>query len=137
MEGSYISIMSVPVSDPDVAKTWYEDMLGMETVRDDRDVRLRWVTLKPPAGTAAITLVTWFESMPMGSLRGTVLTVPDLDAAAAELRQKGALDDIDEIQEAPWGRYVTVEDPDGNGWVIQQDAADGHTPLNGRLRPDG
>jgi hypothetical protein len=22
----------------------------------------------------------------------------------------------------PWGRFVTLNDPDGNGWVIQQNA---------------
>ena len=28
----------------------------------------------------------------------------------------------DEIQEAPWGRWKTFTDPDGNGWVLQQDS---------------
>jgi catechol 2,3-dioxygenase-like lactoylglutathione lyase family enzyme len=129
--------MSVPVSDPDAAKLFYTDVLGMDVVRDDRDVRLRWIMLRPAAGQACITLVTWFESMPMGSLRGTVLAVPDIEEAVASLRAKGALDEDEEILEAPWGRYVTVEDPDGNGWIIQQNAEPDSSQLNGRLSADG
>jgi len=26
----------------------------------------------------------------------------------------------DAIQEAPWGRWLTFGDPDGNAWVLQQ-----------------
>jgi hypothetical protein len=29
----------------------------------------------------------------------------------------------DKIQEAPWGRWKTFTDPDGNGWVLQQNSA--------------
>jgi hypothetical protein len=25
------------------------------------------------------------------------------------------------VSDAPWGRWKTFEDPDGNGWVLQQD----------------
>jgi uncharacterized glyoxalase superfamily protein PhnB len=50
------------------------------------------------------------------------MSVPDVEAAAADLRAKGAIDDDAEIESAPWGRWVTVEDPDGNGWIVQQDA---------------
>jgi catechol 2,3-dioxygenase-like lactoylglutathione lyase family enzyme len=122
MQDSYISVLSVPVSDPDVAKAFYVGMLGFEVIRDDRDVRLRWVQLRPPGGQAAITLVTWFQTMPMGCLRGTVLSVPDIEAAAADLKEKRVLEADEEITDAPWGRYVMIEDPDGNGWIIQQNA---------------
>jgi hypothetical protein len=47
--------------------------------------------------------------------------VPDIEEAAADLRRKGVLEEGDEIENAPWGRFVTIEDPDGNGWIIQQD----------------
>jgi uncharacterized glyoxalase superfamily protein PhnB len=26
----------------------------------------------------------------------------------------------DAVEEAPWGRYLTFDDPDGNSWVLQQ-----------------
>lgn len=122
MERTHISVVSVPVSNPDVAKAFYLDMLGFELVMDNQfGAGMRWVMLRPPGAETAITLVTWFETMPPGSLRGTVMSVPDIEVAAADLRAKEVLDPDDEIQSAPWGRWVSIEDPDGNGWVIQQD----------------
>lgn len=26
------------------------------------------------------------------------------------------------IETAPWGQFLTLKDPDGNGWIIQQSA---------------
>jgi hypothetical protein len=28
------------------------------------------------------------------------------------------------IDEAPWGRWKTFDDPDGNGWIVQQNNPD-------------
>ena len=122
MNGARISVISVPVSNPDVAKRFYVDALGFEVVMDEAIPAMRWVMLRLPGTETAITLTTWFETMPPGSQRGTVISVPDIEAAVAELRSKGALDDDDEIEAAPWGRWVSVEDPDGNGLIVQQDA---------------
>src|ERR1700684_1700094 len=99
MEATHISVVSVPVSNPDVAKAFYVEMLGFEEVMDNRfGAGMRWVMLRLPGAETAITLVTWFETMPPGSLRGTVLSVPDIDEATADLRAKMVLDDDDEIQ---------------------------------------
>jgi catechol 2,3-dioxygenase-like lactoylglutathione lyase family enzyme len=118
-----ISVISIPVSNPDRAKAFYTDELGFEEVMDRGfGPGLRWVMLRPPGAETAITLVTWFDSMPPGSLKGTVFSVPDIEVATSELRTAGTLDEDEEIQSAPWGRWVTVEDPDGNSWVIQQDS---------------
>ena len=123
MEGSHISVVSLPVSNPDMAKAFYIDMLGFELVMDNEfGTGMRWVMLRPPGAETAVTLVTWFTTMPPGSVKGTVLSVPDVEAAAAELRAKRVLEDDEEIQSAPWGRWVTIQDPDGNGWIIQEDA---------------
>lgn len=123
MLGSHISVVSVPVRNAEVAKHFYIEKLGFELIMETEfGSGLRWVMLRPPGGGSAVTLVTWFETMPAGTLRGTVLSVPDIEAAAAHLREVGLLEPEDEIESAPWGRFVTVEDPDGNGWVVQQDA---------------
>lgn len=117
-----VSVFSVPVSDPARSKAFYTEVLGFEVVHESEfGSGLRWTMLRPPGKETAITLTTWFESMPPGSLSGTVLSVPDIEAAAAELRSQGVLEEDEPIEEAPWGRFVTIEDPDGNGWVIQQD----------------
>jgi hypothetical protein len=65
-------------------------------------------------------LVTWFPSMPAGSLKGTVLETAALEGTIQSLRAKGV--DIGEIEVAPWGQFVTFDDPDGNGLVLQETA---------------
>jgi catechol 2,3-dioxygenase-like lactoylglutathione lyase family enzyme len=123
MEGHRISVISVPVSNPDKAKRFYMEQLGFAEVMDNQFGHgLRWVTLRPPGAETAISLVTWFDSMPPGSMRGGVLSVPDIEAAVADLRASGAITDDQDIESAPWGRWVTVDDPDGNSWVVQEDA---------------
>jgi catechol 2,3-dioxygenase-like lactoylglutathione lyase family enzyme len=122
MNGARISVISVPVSNPDKSKAFYVEALGFVVEMDQASPGMRWVMLRLPGTETAITLTTWFETMPAGSLRGTVLSVPDIEAVAADFRSSGLIDEDTEIESAPWGRWVTIEDPDGNGWVVQQDA---------------
>ena len=56
--------------------------------------------------------------MQPGSLQGLQLVVPDIEAARAELLERGV--EVGEVQEFPWGRFVFFADPDGNGWAVQQ-----------------
>ncbi len=122
MPVSSLEVISVPVTDQDRAKQFYADVLGFAAEMDGSfGENMRWVMLRPPGGGTAITLVTWFESMPAGSLTGTVLGCQDLDATVAELSARGLTFADDQTQEAPWGRWRTFTDPDGNGWVLQQD----------------
>ena len=115
----HVSVVSIPVSDQDRAKKFYTEVLGFEQLADAQmNPDMRWVHLSAPDGGATITLVTWFPSMPAGSLRGLVLDVDDIDARHAELTAQG-YEFPDGIRAEPWGRYVTVEDPDGNGIVLQ------------------
>ena len=81
----------------------------------------RWVQLAPAAGETSITLVTWFPNMQPGGVTGLVLETDDVEADHAELRSRGV--NITPLENAPWGRFATFTDPDGNGWVLQQSAA--------------
>ncbi len=56
--------------------------------------------------------------MAPGSTKGIVLETDDLDKDVAALKAKGVAIDGG-IQEQPWGRFVTFDDPDGNGIVLQ------------------
>jgi predicted enzyme related to lactoylglutathione lyase len=47
-----------------------------------------------------------------------VLETSDLDGDVAELKARGVRIDGG-IQQAPWGRFVTFDDPDGNGLILQ------------------
>ena len=118
-----VQIVSIPVSDQDRAREFYVDVLGF-TLLTDRQFApdMRWVAVGPPAGHTAFTLVTWFPTMLPGSLQGTVLESDDLEGDIAALTEKGVT--VSELQEAPWGRFVTFADPDGNGIVLQASAPD-------------
>ncbi len=117
-----LGIVSVPVSDQERAKRFYSDVLGFSVVTDAPFKHgARWIELAPADGRPSITLVNWFPSMPAGSLKGLVLFADDLDAASRTLTERGCA--IAPVQSAPWGRYTTFSDPDGNGWVLQERAA--------------
>ena len=75
-----IQLLSIPVRDQEVAKAFYVDVLGFDLVRDNpMGPDQRWVEVAPRGAATSMTLVTWFETMPPGSLRGLVLETDDLE----------------------------------------------------------
>ncbi len=115
---SHVAIVSVPVSDPDRAKAFYVEVLGFEVLADSQITDdQRWVQVGPPGSETSITLVTWFPSMPAGSSRGMVIETDDLEADIALITEAGVV--VSPIEEQPWGRFVTLADPDGNGIIVQ------------------
>ena len=116
---SHVQLLSLPVSDQDRARDFYVDVLGFDLVRDNpMGPDHRWVEVGPKGAQTSITLVTWFPTMASGSVKGVVLETGDLDADVAALTARGVTIP-DGIQEQPWGRFVTFDDPDGNGIVLQ------------------
>jgi predicted enzyme related to lactoylglutathione lyase len=114
-----VAVVSVPVTDQLAAKRFYTETLGFACLRDEAmGPTMRWIQLQPTTGGATIALVTWFEAMPPGSLHGVMLHVPDIDAEHARLEAAGVK--LAPIGEEPWGRFTTLEDPDGNGWIVAQ-----------------
>jgi catechol 2,3-dioxygenase-like lactoylglutathione lyase family enzyme len=114
-----VQLLSIPVRDQDRARDFYVDVLGFELIADTAmDPDMRWVQVAPPGAQTSITLVTWFPTMPAGSTKGTVLETDDLDGDVAALAARGLAIDGG-IQQQPWGRFVTFDDPDGNGLVLQ------------------
>jgi hypothetical protein len=77
---------------------------------------MRWVQLGSGDEPTTLTLTTWLDTMPAGSVSGLVIHVDDADATRAKM----VADDIEcsELDDQPWGRYFTANDPDGNGLVI-------------------
>lgn len=117
-----IKILSVPVSDQAKAKAFYRDVLGF-TVQAEAPMEngMNWVQMGPPAGSTSIALVTWFEKMPAGSLSGVVLETLDIDLLHERLSARGL--QLSPISSAPWGRFATFKDPDGNGFVLMSPIA--------------
>ncbi len=119
---SHVQLFSVPVSDPDRARDFYVETLGFELVADtEMGPDMRWMQVRPSGAATSLTLVTWFPTMPAGSLKGTVFETDALESDVAALREKGVR--IGDIEVAPWGRFVTFDDPDGNGIVLQTTAS--------------
>jgi catechol 2,3-dioxygenase-like lactoylglutathione lyase family enzyme len=115
-----VKVISVPVSDQERAKAFYVDTLGFELTRDDDSIPgIRWVQVTPKEASISLTLVTWFETMPPGSLQGLVLGSSDLRGDCEAL----AAADVEferPLEEQPWGLEAVIRDPDGNRLVLQE-----------------
>jgi catechol 2,3-dioxygenase-like lactoylglutathione lyase family enzyme len=118
-----IELVSVPVTDQSRSKEFYEGKLGFTLISDDPfGDGLRWVQLSPPGGGPGITLVTWFPELRPGTLTGLVLSCDDVDGAYAELRERGVGFSA-APEDMPWGRFASLQDPDGNTWLLRQPPA--------------
>ena len=116
---THIDVVSLPVSDQERARDFYVGTLGFELVRQNRmGPAQQWVQVAPKGAQTSVTLVTWFDTMPAGSLQGLVLRADDIDAEVEALTAKGVAVP-DGVQDAPWGRYAVFTDPDGNRLVLQ------------------
>jgi len=120
MPVTQLQVVSIPVSDQDRAKSFYLDTLGFRLVSDEpMGPDQRWLQLAPPGGGASITLVTWFETMSPGSVKGLVVGCTKIQATYDELAARG-VQFSGAIEEQPWGTFATFDDPDGNGWVLSE-----------------
>jgi catechol 2,3-dioxygenase-like lactoylglutathione lyase family enzyme len=114
-----IDIISLPVSDQERSKAFYTDVLGFSLVRDNpMGPDQQWVEVAPEGAETSFTLVTWFDSMPAGAVKGIVLDTDNVEAEVKALKARGL--DTSDIDSQPWGSFATFEDPDGNGFVLQQ-----------------
>jgi catechol 2,3-dioxygenase-like lactoylglutathione lyase family enzyme len=115
-----VKVISVPVSDQQRAKEFYVEKLGFELTRDDDSIPgIRWVQVTPKSGGPSLTLVTWFDSMPAGSLQGLVLGSENLEADCHRLESDGVTFERP-LERQPWGTEAVICDPDGNKLVLQQ-----------------
>ena len=114
-----LELIAVPVSDVDRAKAFYTEIAGFVEDHDHSvSDEMRFVQLTPPGSACSIAIGTGLvESVP-GSVKGLQLVVPDIEAARAELLERGA--EVGEVQDFPWGSFVFFSDPDGNAWSVQQ-----------------
>ena len=128
-----LEVVPIPVSDVDRAKRFYSEQAGFVVDLDTwigEGVRL--VQLTPPGSACSIHLNTGIAGPAPGSLQGLMLMVSDIDAARAELVERGVeVSPVQHINEGVWveGRggdwnsFVFFSDPDGNGWVLQESPA--------------
>jgi predicted enzyme related to lactoylglutathione lyase len=113
-----LELVAIPVSDVDRAKAFYTEKAGF-TADHDHTVsdQIRFVQLTPPGSACSIALGTGIVDAAPGSVQGMQLVVSDINAARAELVERGV--EVSEVQEFPWGSFIFFSDPDGNGWAVQ------------------
>ncbi len=113
-----LRVFSVPVSDQDRSLGFYRDVLGAKLVSDVvMSPKMRWIELAFGESFTHLSLVTWFDSYVAGTLTGAVLETADLEGDLSRLDENKV--GHSGIETAPWGRYATFQDPDGNGWILQ------------------
>jgi predicted enzyme related to lactoylglutathione lyase len=113
-----LELISIPVSDVDRAKRFYTEQVGFVADHDHQvSDELRFVQLTPPGSACSITIGTGVTDAEPGSVRGMQMVVDDIEAARAELAERGV--DVGEVQNFPWGDFVFFSDPDGNAWAVQ------------------
>jgi catechol 2,3-dioxygenase-like lactoylglutathione lyase family enzyme len=114
-----LELVPIPVTDVDRAKSFYVDA-GFEADHDHQfSDEIRFVQLTPPGSACSIVIGTGVTKAAPGSTEGMLLKVDDIEAARAELLERGV--EIGEIEDMDWGaRHAFFQDPDGNGWQLQQ-----------------
>jgi catechol 2,3-dioxygenase-like lactoylglutathione lyase family enzyme len=127
-----LEVVTLPVSDLDRARDFYADKLGFNVDIDDTVNDFRFLQLTPPGSGCSIHLRQASADRPAGSIRDLFLVVSDVRAAHDYLAEHGV--EVGEVQVFDSGTYraaregesldlfgcVLFDDPDGNGWMVQQ-----------------
>jgi catechol 2,3-dioxygenase-like lactoylglutathione lyase family enzyme len=120
-----LELVPIPVSDVDRAKAFYAEKVGFDVdldVKADNDHRvsdeMRVVQLTPPGSACSIAFGTGIVDTLPGSVQALHLVVSDINAARAELVERGV--EVGEVQDLGGVLYASFSDPDGNGWALQQ-----------------
>lgn len=125
-----LELVVVPVSDVARAKRFYSEQVGFVVDHDTRvSDKVRIVQLTPPGSGCSIAVGSGMVEMTPGSLQGLQLVVSDIEAARAELMERGvAVSEIRHVEGdvwvegrgGPWNSFIFFSDPDGNGWAVQE-----------------
>jgi catechol 2,3-dioxygenase-like lactoylglutathione lyase family enzyme len=131
-----LEVVVIPVSDVDRAKRFYGSLgwrLDADFVMGDE---FRIVQFTPPGSQCSIhfgTARTGVAPAAPGSAQGLYLVVSDIEAARAELVDRGV--DVSEVfhrvssgdrlrgpdpERRSYGSLASFSDPDGNGWLLQE-----------------
>src|SRR5215211_7164207 len=114
-----LELVAIPVSDLDREKAFYTEKAGFNADHDHSvGDEIRFVQLTPPGSACSIALGSGVVESQPDSVQGMQLVVSDIEAARAELVERGV--EVSEVQEFDWGSFVFFSDPDGNGWAVQQ-----------------
>jgi catechol 2,3-dioxygenase-like lactoylglutathione lyase family enzyme len=75
---SKVQLLLIPVSDQEESLAFFVNVLGFALIADQpMGPAMRWVQFAIRDAATSVALVTWFDSMPAGSLRGLVRETRD------------------------------------------------------------
>jgi len=134
-----LEVIIIPVLDVDRAKQFYVN-LGWRLDIDVAHGDFRGIQITPHNSAASIIFGKGITSAKPGSVQNLVLAVDDIDAARADLVARGVeASEVFHFAGGPFnnsvenprvdgrdpeGRsyfsFVSFEDPDGNGWMVQE-----------------
>jgi len=125
-----LELIVVPVADQDRAKAFYLDRMGFDLLVDHQgSPTFRVIQVTPPGSACSIALMLNPDAA--GTVQGLHLVVADIEAAHAELVERGAEPgglvhfeagvqaDGPDPEGRDYNSFFEVRDPDGNGWMIQ------------------
>jgi catechol 2,3-dioxygenase-like lactoylglutathione lyase family enzyme len=125
-----LELVVVPVTDVDRAKKFYSEQLGFNVdVDTSPSPQFRVVQMTRPGSACSITIGTGLTEAVPGTLQGMQISVGDIDAAHAQLVERGV--DVSPIRHVgaegwadgkggDYNSFIFFKDPDGNGWAVQQ-----------------
>jgi catechol 2,3-dioxygenase-like lactoylglutathione lyase family enzyme len=121
------------VTDVDRAKAFYIERAGFHLDVDHRAGEdFRVVQLTPPGSACSITFGVGLTKVAPGSAQGMHLVVTDIEAARAELVERGLeVSEIRHFKDGTWhpgpdidhrdyNSFADFSDPDGNTWLLQE-----------------
>ena len=122
----------VPVSDVERAKAFYEKLGFTLDVDHQPNEEFRVIQFTPRGSSASIVFGKGIPQAEPGSYRGMHLVVTDIEAAHADLVQRGV--EASEPfhfgaegqtpglhpERGDYGTYLSFSDPDGNGWLVKE-----------------
>jgi catechol 2,3-dioxygenase-like lactoylglutathione lyase family enzyme len=127
-----LSTCFVLVHDPELARSFYRDTLGLELRNDVARESFRWITVGAASQPeVSIVLTNYLNGSPAdqdtlagliakGALNGVHFHSDDLDASFDNVRRSGA-EIVQEPTDQPWGtRDFALRDPSGNLVRIDQ-----------------
>jgi predicted enzyme related to lactoylglutathione lyase len=127
-----IEAITLPVSDVDRAKAFYEQAGWNLDVDTEPAPGMRVVQFTPASSACSITFGTGTPQSQPGSYVNTYLVVSDIEAAHQDLKDRGIpVGDIfhwteqgqtpgPDPKRGDYGSYATFSDPDGNVWLVQE-----------------
>lgn len=134
-----LEVVSIPVSDVEKALEFYRDRLGWRVDADiKRGDEFRVVQVTPTGdGHVSIAFGAGIPMATPGSMRHLELVTSDIVATRQELVDRGV--NVTEVYHGPgspffpqaripgpdpernsYASYASFEDPDGNGWTLQE-----------------